>query len=197
LAPQTAPGRTSSIDQMCEHQLSRLLRRQLRHGQHRLQQLSHVGRRERWPNLAFPLAGQVGITPICLRPRQLGLGHTPQRQPREGHMLLPGPILLGLEFVPAHLGLRIRKGALGAGALAAPRQQVWRWGVRQGIAQRRRTVARGVASDHPPVCARHLAFRDRPDLPEGTVRCQPPACRLPHGPMLPRGEGRPARRRTS
>jgi len=47
LAPQTATGRTSPIDQMCDHQLGCLLGRQLRYGQHRLQQLSHVGRRER------------------------------------------------------------------------------------------------------------------------------------------------------
>jgi hypothetical protein len=47
LAPQTATGRTSPIDQRCDHQLGCLLGRQLRYGQHRLQQLSHVGRRER------------------------------------------------------------------------------------------------------------------------------------------------------
>src|SRR6266849_1889691 len=47
LTPQTATGRTSPIDQMCDHQLGCLLGRQLRYGQHRLQQLSHVGRRER------------------------------------------------------------------------------------------------------------------------------------------------------
>ena len=121
LAPQTAPGGTSPMDQMCDHQLSRLLRRQLWHGQHRLQQLAHVGRRERWQNLDFPLAGQVGITRLCLGPRPLGLGHKPQRQAREGPMVLPGPILLGLECVPANLGLRIFKGALGEVALTAPR----------------------------------------------------------------------------
>jgi hypothetical protein len=87
LAPQTATGRTSPIDQMCDHQFSRLLRRQLRHGQHRPQQLSHVGRRERRQNLDFQLVGQGGITRICLRPRQLGLGHKPQRQAREGQMM--------------------------------------------------------------------------------------------------------------
>ena len=124
---QTATGRTSAIDQMHDHQIRRLLKRELRQGKDRLQQLAHVGRRERRQDLDFQLAGQVGVTRICLGPRQLGLGHKPQRQSREGQMMLPGPILLGLEFVPANLGLRIFKGALGEIALAAPRNQVWRF----------------------------------------------------------------------
>jgi len=189
LAPQMATGRTSPIDQMCAHQLSRLLGCQLRHGQHRLQQLAHVGRRERRQDLDFQLAGQVGITPRGLRPRQLGLGHTPQRQSRESHMMLPGPILLGLACVPAHLGLRIFTGALGEGALAVPRHQVWGWGVRRGIEQRLRTVPLGIASDHQPCCAWHLACGDGPDLPEGTIDFQPPAFRLPYVDVLPRGGG--------
>jgi hypothetical protein len=61
LAPQTTTGRTSPIDQMCDHQLSRLLGCQLRHGQHRLQQLSHVGRRERRQDLDFQLAGHANL----------------------------------------------------------------------------------------------------------------------------------------
>jgi hypothetical protein len=61
LAPQTATGRTSPIDQMCDHQLSRLLGCQLRHGQHCLQQLSHVGRRERRQDLDFQLADPLFV----------------------------------------------------------------------------------------------------------------------------------------
>ena len=99
LAPQTATGRTSPIDQMGDHQLRCRLGRQLRPRHHRLQQLAHVGRRERRQDLDCQWAGHIGITRLCLRPRSLGLGHKPQRQSREGHMMLPGPILLGLEFV--------------------------------------------------------------------------------------------------
>ena len=189
LAPQTATGRTSPIDQMWDHQLSRLLGRQRRHGEHRLQQLSHVGRRERWQDCDFPWAGQVGITRRGLPPRPLGLGDQPHRPSRQGHMMLPGPILLGLACVPAHLGLRIFTGALGAGALAASRHHGWRWGGRWGLAQRRRPVALGVASDHQPCYPWPRAFGDRPDWPEGTIGFQPPACRLPHVARVPRGGG--------
>ena len=104
-------------------------------------------------------------------------------------MMLPGPILLGLEFVPANLGLRILKGALGEVALAAPRHQVWRWGVRGGIEQRIRTVPLGIASDHQPFYAWPLAFGDGPDLPEGNIGFQAPTFRLPHVDMVPQGGG--------
>ena len=135
------------MDQMRDDKVHSLCGCELRQGQHRLQQLSHIGRRERREALDGQLVRQAGITRIRLCPRQLGLGHKPQRQSREGQMMLPGPILLSLEFVPANLRLRILKGALGAVALAAPRNQVRRWGGRWDIEQRIRTVAVAVVTD--------------------------------------------------
>jgi hypothetical protein len=145
VAPHTAPGRTRPLAQRCAPQCRRLLRRQRRHGPHRPQPLAPVGRRERRPNLACPVVGQVGLTRLCLRPRPRGLGHTPHRHAREGHLRLPGPRRLGLACVPAPLGRRLLQGARGAVAGAAPRHQGWRWGGRRGLAPRRRTsqAARG------------------------------------------------------
>src|SRR4029453_11028989 len=71
--------------------------------------------------LDFQLACQGGIPRVHLPPSQLGLGDEPQRGRRESQVMLPGSILLGLEFVPADLRLRILKGALGEVAAATPR----------------------------------------------------------------------------
>ena len=196
LAPQTATGRTSPLDQRCAHPRSRLVRRQLRHGPHRLQQLAHGGRRERRQHLDFPWASQVGSPRLGLRPRPCGLGHAPHRPARSGPMRLPGPRRLRVACVPAPRGLRLRHGARGAGALAAPRHPGGCWGGRRGMAQRRRTVPRGVAAAHQPCGARPRAFDDRPDVPAGPVRGPPPACRLPPVPRVPRGVG-PARAEAS
>ena len=88
LGLQTATGRTSAIDQMHNHQLRCLLKRELRQGKDRLQQLADVSSRERWQDLHCHLACQFGITRICLRPRQLGLGDEPQRRSGEGQVML-------------------------------------------------------------------------------------------------------------
>jgi len=197
LAPQTATGRTSPLDQMCAHPRSRLVRRQLRHGPHRLQQLAHVGRRERRQHLDFPWASQVGSPRLGLRPRPCGLGHAPQRQARSGPMRLPGPRRLRVACVPAPRGLRLRQGARGAGALAAPRHPGWGGGAAGAwrsvdgpspSASRRLTSPSArvlVPSTTGPTCllAQSAAHRPR-------AVCRP--CR-----GCPGGSGRPAKMRTA
>jgi hypothetical protein len=71
LGLQPATGRTSAVDQVCNHQIHGLCGRKLPQGQHRLQQLAHVGGRQRWQDLDFQLVRQCGITPVHLRPRPL------------------------------------------------------------------------------------------------------------------------------
>src|SRR5215813_4943818 len=133
------------MDQMRDDKVHRLCGCELRQGQHRLQQLAYVSGRQRWQDLDFQLVRQCGITCIHLRPHQLRLGDEPQCGRGERQMMLPGPILLGLEFVPANLRLGILKGALGEGAAATPRDQTGLGGVRRGIEQRIRAVTIAIA----------------------------------------------------
>ena len=123
------------MDQMCDDKVHSLCGCKLRQGQHRLQQLAHVGGRQRWQDLNFPLVRECRITRVHLRPHQLRLGDEPQRGCGESHMRLPGPILLGLECVPADPRLGILKGALGEGAAATPGDQTGLRSVCRGIEQ--------------------------------------------------------------
>ena len=189
LGLQTATGRTSAIDQMHDHQIRRLLKCELRQGKDRLQQLAHVGRRERRQDLNCQLACQVGIPRIGLRPRQLGLGDEPQRRSGEGQVMLPRPVFLGLEFVPADLRLRIFKGAFDEVPSTTPRDQAFVRGILRGIEQRIRAVARGVASYHQPFGPRPLAYSDGPDALHGKVRGQPAAFSVAHHDLRPHGLG--------
>src|SRR5205823_14176363 len=100
--------------------------------------------------------------------------------------MLPRPILLGLEFVPADLRLGILKSALGEVAAATPRDQPCLWGVRRGIEQRIRAVAIAIASYHQPFDAGSLACCHHPDAPHREVCSQPPTFRVPHLYLLPR-----------
>src|SRR6266516_6184688 len=100
--------------------------------------------------------------------------------------MLPRPILLGLEFVPADLRLGILKRALGEVAAATPRDQACLWGVRRGIEQRIREVALTIASYHQPFGAWSLARCNGPDAPHREGCYQPPTFRVAHLYLLPR-----------
>src|SRR5262249_58599865 len=80
-------------------------------------------KREDTPDLDCQLVRQCGSTCRPLRPHPLRVGDAPPCGRGARQMMLPGPILLGLEFVPAPLRLGILKGALGAVAAATPRAQ--------------------------------------------------------------------------
>src|SRR4029453_11287517 len=121
-----------------------------------------------------------------LRPHQFGLGDEPQGGRRESQVMLPGPILLGLEFVPTDLRLRIFKGALGEVAAATPRDQPCLGGVCRCIEQRIRAVAIAMASYHQPFGAWSLAYCHGPDTAYRAVGYQPPTFRLAHLDLLPR-----------
>src|SRR4029453_13131457 len=110
----------------------------------------------------------------------------PQRGRRESQVMLPGSILLGLEFIPADLRLRILKGALGEGAAATPRDQACLWGVRRGIEQRIRAITLTIASYHQPFAAGSLACGHGPDALHREVCSQPPTFRVAHLSLLPR-----------
>jgi len=185
LGLQPAAGRTSAVDQVCDHKVHGLWGRELRPRQHRLQQLAHVGGRQRRHDLDFQLARQGRSPSGHLRPRQWGLGDEPHRGRRESPVRLPGPILLGLEFVPTDLRLRILKGALGDVAAATPRDQPCLRGVRRSLAQRLRAVASALASYHHPCGAWSLACGPSPDERHREVCCQPPTFRVAHLYLLP------------
>src|SRR5215510_3531867 len=102
-------------------------------------------------------------------------------------MVLPRPILLSLELVPADLRLRLLEGALGEGAAAAPCDQACGRGVLRALEQGIRAGAIAVASDHQPLGPRLLARRHGPHAPHGKVRGQPPAFRVAYLDLLPRG----------
>src|SRR5215813_861540 len=77
--------------------------------------------------------------------------------------MLPSPIFLGLEFVPAALRLGILTGTLGEGAAATPRDQPGLRGVRRGMEQRMRAVALTITPYHQPFGAGSLACGHGPD----------------------------------
>src|SRR6266851_4555496 len=104
-------------------------------------------------------------------------------------MMLPGPILLSLEFVPADLRLRIFKGALSEVPSTTPPDQAFVRGILRGIEQCIRAVALGGASYHQPFGPRPLAYSDGPDALHGTVRGQPAAFSVAHHDLLPHGLG--------
>src|SRR5262245_13821776 len=126
---------------------------------------------------------------MYLLPRQLGLGDEPQRRGGEGQMMLPCPILLGLEFVPADLRLRIFKGTLSEVPVTTPRDQTFVRGILRGIEQGIRAVARGVASYDHPFGPRPLAYRDGPDALHGKIRGQLAAFSVAHHDLLPHSLG--------
>src|SRR5690349_9098652 len=99
--------------------------------------------------------------------------------------MLPGPIFLGLEFVPADLRLGILKGALGEVAAATPRNQTGRGGVRWGIEQRIRAVALTIAPYYQPFGTWSLARGHGPDAPHHEVCGQPATFREAHLYPLP------------
>ena len=165
------------MDQMRDDKVHSLCGRELRQGQHRLQQLAHVGGRQRRQDLDFQLVCQCGITRIHLRPHQFGLGDEPQRRRGESQVMLPGPIFLGLEFVPADLRLGILKGALGEVAAATPRDQTGLRGVRRGVEQRLRAVTLTMTPSHQPFGAGSLACGHGPNALHREVCGQPPAFR--------------------
>ena len=58
-----------------------------------------------------------------LGPLQLGLSYEPQRRGGQGQVMLPSPILLRLELVPAYIGLGVLKGAFDEIASTTPLNQ--------------------------------------------------------------------------
>src|SRR6266852_6178195 len=104
-------------------------------------------------------------------------------------MMLPGPILLSLEFVPADLRLRIFKGALSEVPSTTPPDQAFVRGILRGIEQCIRAVALGVASYDQPFGPRPLAYSDGPDALHGKIRCQPAAFGVAHHDLLPHSLG--------
>src|SRR5262245_56209737 len=100
-------------------------------------------------------------------------------------MMRPGPLRLGLEFIPTDLRFRILKGALGEGAAATSRDQPCLGGACRGMEQRLRTVAIALASDHQPFGAGSLAGSHRPDAPHREVCDEAPTFRGPHLALLP------------
>ena len=68
LSFQSAARRARTVEQMLHDQLSRLLRRELRHGQYRLQQFAYIGHREGGQDLDLQLAGQLWVARILLTP---------------------------------------------------------------------------------------------------------------------------------
>src|SRR5215813_10190755 len=99
--------------------------------------------------------------------------------------MLPGPIFLGLECVPADLRFRILKGALGEVAAATPRDQTGLRGVRRGIEQRIRAVALSITPYHQPFGAWSLVCGHGPDAPHRKVCGQPSTFREAHLHLLP------------
>src|SRR5712664_2964924 len=177
------------MDQRQDHQLCCLLKRELRQGKDRLEQLAYVGSRERRHDLNCSLAGECGITRIGLRPRQLGLCDEPQRRGGEGQMMLPCLILLGLEFVPADLRLGIFTGARSDVPSTTPPDQAFVRGILRGIEPGIRAVALGVASYDQPCGPRPLAYRDGPDALHGKIRGQWAAFSVTHHDLLPHSRG--------
>src|SRR5215831_14313160 len=104
-------------------------------------------------------------------------------------MMLPGPILLGLECVPADLRLRIFKGALSEVPSTTPRNQAFVGGILRGIEQGIRAVTLGVASYDQPFGPRPCASSDGPDALHGKIRCQPAAFGVAHHDLLPHSLG--------
>src|SRR5499427_3110199 len=123
---------------------------------------------------------QCRITRVALRPHQFGLGDEPQRRRSESQVMLPGPIFLGLEFVPADFRLGVLKGALGKVAAATPHDETGLGGVRRGIEQCIRAVALTIASYHQPFGAGSLACGHSPDALHREVCSQPPTFRQAH-----------------
>src|SRR5213593_4356962 len=101
-------------------------------------------------------------------------------------MMLPCPILLSLEFVPADLCLRIFKSALSEVPSTTPRDQVFVRGILRGIEQCIRAVALTIASYHHPFGAWSLACCHSPDAPHREVCYQQPTFRVAHLYLLPR-----------
>src|SRR6185295_15157548 len=99
--------------------------------------------------------------------------------------MLPGPIFLGLEFVPANLRLGILKGALGKVTAATPRDQTGLRGVRRGIEPRIRAVTLTITPYHQPFGAWSLACGHGPDALHREVGAQPSTFREAHLHPLP------------
>src|SRR5262249_27527354 len=90
-------------------------------------------------------------------------------------MMLPGPIFLGLAFVPADLRLGILTGALGEVAAATRGDQTGLRSVCRGIEPCIRAVTIAVTSYHQPFGTWLLACCHGPDAPHRAVCGPPPA----------------------
>jgi hypothetical protein len=159
LGLQTAPGRTSAMDQRHQHPCRRRLQRERRPGKDRLQHRAPVGGRERRHDLACHVACQCRMTRLCLRPDHLGRGAAPPRRRGAGQGLLPRPSLRGLACVPAARRLRLFQGACEEVPSPTPRAQACVRGRRRGRARpacgrcRRRPGRRGRGRPRCPRCS--------------------------------------------
>ena len=105
--PHSALARPCAIDPMFDYQRYGLVGGELGSGHHRPQQLSHICHRQRWQHIYRKLLRQPRVPGIPLCPLPFGLPHKPARQGRQRQMMLPCPILLGLQLVPSRLGLGV------------------------------------------------------------------------------------------
>ena len=104
-------------------------------------------------------------------------------------MVLPSPILLGLELVPAQLRLGIFNGPLAEIAMATPMDEaLWR-GIQRGIEEGIGAITTAVPPDHQPLDPGLLALGYRPHWCHGELLLQQPPFGMTYLNLMPLGPG--------